>query len=122
VARNAGGVDVLDPPPGAREAFVEHIEEFLRDQCQVRGPAIEMGDDPGFGIEIDLASSEGFGARFIGGAVGMGRSRVIDPPVELIVRVHRCTPRSSLRLSLVLFGSGLFLDELICRLGKKVSR
>ena len=53
-----GGGKVLDPPTGAREPSMEHIEEFRRDQRAVGGFVVELGNYPCLGLRVELPSRE----------------------------------------------------------------
>lgn len=61
---------VFDPPPGARELCVEHIEQLVGDQREIRRLVVEMGDDASFGIDVDNANGEG-SSGIIRGAMGV---------------------------------------------------
>lgn len=100
---------------------MEDIEEFLGDHRDVGGLSFEVGDDPGFGVEIDLAGCQGGGVGLFacGSLMGVGRAGEIDPPVEFVVGFHRQASAEHLPCSREIFGVELVLVEWFCVLSEK---
>ena len=84
-------VGVLDPPAGAGELGVEHIEELARNQRQIRRLVVQQSNNAGLGLEVNRPHRDGTG-RIAGHAVGVRRSRVIDPPVDFLGVWHHNFP------------------------------
>lgn len=103
---------------------MEDIEEFLGDHRDVGGLPFEVGDDPGFGVEVDLAGGECGGVGFFacGSLMGVGRACEIDPPVEFVVGFHRQASAEHLPCSREIFGVELGSVESFCRLSEKSLR